>query len=556
MNAALWSIVHASWHAAVLAVLVLLVQFLLGRHLPARWRFALWFLVLVRLSLVPLPESRWSLYNWLPAPEQAARYLPVRAAATAPALAARDLERLAVAAAPSTPPAPTLWHLIAVLYLAGAGLVLFRFLLATFALRRIIRRAAPVTDPRLLAAIEEARRTIGIRRPLAASLSDQVASPAVVGIWRTRLLIPAGTSGTLQPHEIRFVLLHECAHIARNDIAINYWLVLLAALHWFNPIVWLLLPRIRADRELACDETVLRLTGESAAYGETLLKLMESSRLGRPLVGAVGVVDTKSFFKRRIRMIAAFRRTPAWLAVPALGLVIVFAGATLTSAVTAVAQTVQHAVAASAPAAATELESKLDKRLPEFKTDPQKMSLTAVLDSIRHEAGINIVMDAGALSAAQIDINPALETPVNLTNVTVRQALAAALLAVAQPNLTFVAHDDVLVITTRDASRTNVTRVYDVSDLLAIAAPPVQVRNVGPDGQPVVQSINESGTPQDLSHLVDAIQTAVQPDIWRERGGTKASATGYKNTLIVTGPADLQDEVLQLLKKLRTPEAK
>jgi hypothetical protein len=184
------------------------------------------------------------------------------------------------------------------------------------------------------------------------------------------------------------------------------------------------------------------------------------------------------------------------------------------------------------------------------------MSLAVVLETIRHEAGINIVVDAPAFSVARIDTNPALETPIKLSNVTVRQALAATLLAVGQTDLTFVVRDDLLVVTTRDASLTSLTRVYDVSDLLAIASPPVQMQGLGADGRPVMQSVNQSGTPQDLLHLVEAIQSTVQPDAWRERGGKWASATGYKNTLIVTGPADLQDDVVQLLKKLRAPESK
>ncbi len=59
-------ILDASWHATFLAVMVILFQLVMRKRLPARWRFALWLLVLVRLSGVALPESRLSVFNWVP----------------------------------------------------------------------------------------------------------------------------------------------------------------------------------------------------------------------------------------------------------------------------------------------------------------------------------------------------------------------------------------------------------------------------------------------------------------------------------------------------------
>ena len=53
------------------------------------------------------------------------------------------------------------------------------------------------------------------------------------------------------------VLLHELAHLKRHDLAVNWLLGLLQSVHWFNPALWLVFRRVRADREVACDELVL-----------------------------------------------------------------------------------------------------------------------------------------------------------------------------------------------------------------------------------------------------------------------------------------------------------
>src|SRR5690349_4094584 len=57
---------RASWQASVLAVLVLAVQLMLGNRLPARWRHAMWMLVLLRLALPVVPSSPMSVFNLAP----------------------------------------------------------------------------------------------------------------------------------------------------------------------------------------------------------------------------------------------------------------------------------------------------------------------------------------------------------------------------------------------------------------------------------------------------------------------------------------------------------
>src|SRR5260221_2950557 len=64
-------LVAASWQASVLAVFILLIQWVLGSRLNPRWRYALWLLVLLRLVLPALPESALSLFQFAPPPPAA-----------------------------------------------------------------------------------------------------------------------------------------------------------------------------------------------------------------------------------------------------------------------------------------------------------------------------------------------------------------------------------------------------------------------------------------------------------------------------------------------------
>jgi hypothetical protein len=62
----LQAVVWASLTGTLLAAAVMGVEWLVRGRVPARWRLGLWLLVLVRLAAVPLPESSWSVFNYLP----------------------------------------------------------------------------------------------------------------------------------------------------------------------------------------------------------------------------------------------------------------------------------------------------------------------------------------------------------------------------------------------------------------------------------------------------------------------------------------------------------
>ncbi len=118
--------------------------------------------------------------------------------------------------------------------------------------------------------------------------------------------MPRSILGRLTDEELRFVFLHEISHVRRQDALLNALLMVTQFLHWFNPLVWLALHRLRASRELVCDAMVLRITRpeERARYGHLLLKLIDEFPTAEGfLPGTVAVVGDQKEIKRRIIMI-------------------------------------------------------------------------------------------------------------------------------------------------------------------------------------------------------------------------------------------------------------
>ena len=316
-------VLEASWQASVLAALVLLLQGAFRGRLNPRWHHALWLLVVARLLLPVLPESALSLFQFAPATPPA-----VEQTMTEPIFAASRVMPVVTAVTTPAPPPQypfSAFTVLALIWLAGAsGLLLLTWAVnRRFALH--VSSAPGVTDPRLLQLAEAARQELGIRRNLRIIESAQVQSPAIMGLFRPTLILPTEVRARFSDEELRFIFLHEFAHLKRGDLFLQWLIALLQVVHWFNPVLWYAFRRIRIDREPATDALVLSRTGEEQKepYGQVLMKLLEHYHTRHALPTLVGILEDKDQFKRRFLLITRFTRSAyAW---SLLGMVLIVA---------------------------------------------------------------------------------------------------------------------------------------------------------------------------------------------------------------------------------------
>ena len=130
-------------------------------------------------------------------------------------------------------------------------------------------------------------------------LSDKSASPAVYGIIKPRIIMPA----YYKDKDIKFIVLHEKMHIRRSD---NLWRMLaffIVAVHWFNPFCWVFLKQFLEDLELSCDERVLVNLGNNCKK-EYALYLLESHQSKNVFASAFGGAKIKT----RIENILSFKK--------------------------------------------------------------------------------------------------------------------------------------------------------------------------------------------------------------------------------------------------------
>lgn len=303
---------RASWQACLAIALVALTQAVLQKQLSARWRHALWLLVVIRLVLPWSIETRLSLFNWV-RPNLPDLLTGQQGGAVIQALSPEDT------ASPGEPsaagPKQPVWsRALRWGWVAGAALLAAQLLLTSWRLGRAMRRQRPVTDGALLDLLEDCKQEMRVSTPLTVVETPSVSSPSLLGFIRPRLLLPSGLTQSFSSSELRYVFLHELGHLKRLDIPLNWLMSVVLVLHWFNPLVWYALSRLRAERELACDALALSHAHEAERqpYGKTIIKLLE--HFSRPAVapGLLGILETQNQMKRRIVMIAKFRRSNDW----------------------------------------------------------------------------------------------------------------------------------------------------------------------------------------------------------------------------------------------------
>lgn len=182
-------------------------------------------------------------------------------------------------------------------YLAGAAAFLLYQGVSYALFRRTVRRwKRDVVRADYAAMLSDTARDLGVSAP-EMIVCEAISTPAVTGLLRPRLLLP---HERYDVQELRYILRHELCHLKRRDMLLKLVLLAANAMHWFNPVVYLMLRQADEDIELACDSAAtdgLELP-ERAAYSRTLLAAVQSSVRALPATTCFG--GTVERLKRRI----------------------------------------------------------------------------------------------------------------------------------------------------------------------------------------------------------------------------------------------------------------
>src|SRR4030095_10490212 len=231
------------------------------------------------------------------------------------------------------------WPVVLVtLYVIGVLILLGRFMIHRSVARRIVRRTTAVSNREWTSLLNDCAARIGVGRAVSLRRSLTQVMPVTAGTLVPSILIPADADGWDEDRR-RAVLLHELAHIARQDCLTQMLAALACAAYWFHPGVWYVARRLRIEREVACDDRVLAAGTHAPDYASHLLELAYSWSGRRAPALIVGMASSDKLEGRMRAVLDPVRNRTApsrrmWLAGAALSaaLLLPLAAMTMTTA--------------------------------------------------------------------------------------------------------------------------------------------------------------------------------------------------------------------------------
>lgn len=193
----------------------------------------------------------------------------------------------------------TSWDILIILWACGSIGVLLYYLLGHFIFyRKVLKESVECTDKGVLAAAIKMSKELGLKRvPHIRMIKKEQTGPFTVGFFRNMIVLP---DEEYQEKDLQYIIKHELVHCADKDTQLKALFVAINAIHWFNPLVWLMKALVDQDMELECDEKVLAAASkeERNEYSEVLMSCIGTDRSGISVL-STGYVHGLKFIKKR-----------------------------------------------------------------------------------------------------------------------------------------------------------------------------------------------------------------------------------------------------------------
>ncbi len=303
------SVLNGIWQGVVLAGLT----WLLLRAIPRNpgVRCAAWFACLVAIFCLPLAHLATRVWPAVAGERPALRTVP----AVMP-YASLPSPEMRLSEAHSRPAISLPAGAARMLILGWAMISLLlgvRLALSYRNVTRLKRRARPLDDPDTGV---WARRIASChtRRRFEVRTSGEIRLPMLAGLTRPAILFPGSLLPLLSSEEKRRICLHELAHIRRCDDWANLFQRTAEAIMFFHPALSWVGKRLCLERELACDDWVVSVSGAERPYAACLVRLAELvSHRSHPFP-ALGSASDRKQIRRRVEMLLNPKRNdkPVW----------------------------------------------------------------------------------------------------------------------------------------------------------------------------------------------------------------------------------------------------
>lgn len=269
-----------SFSLSIIAILLFAISPILARQYSFKCRYYLWSVIFILLILPIRANITFKL------PEPLKSIVPINIPS-------------AVSSTTTTVPslhthlnyATILWFVGVICFL---GLHLFQHL---HFLSVVNRWSEDIHNAAILQQFTNTKDTLGIPEHVNIKSCACIQTPMVIGLFTPMVLLP---QFDFSLDDLPLILKHELVHYNRKDLWYKAIMMITLSLHWFNPIVHLMVKSVLNLCEISCDEEVLKeidVKGR-AQYGETIIGMIRNTSACKTTLSTNFYTDTNGMKKR------------------------------------------------------------------------------------------------------------------------------------------------------------------------------------------------------------------------------------------------------------------
>ena len=343
-------IFQTSINASILIGFIIIFRKFARGRLGIKFQYALWFLVILRLTIFKLPESTFSIFNIVD--KIGNNILLLFSNTKAPFgstlveiggeysnisnhdVILRSINSMNFSSNEVRTSSLSSVNILSFIWFIGVLVILVYILYAYKKLSNKINSESISNNGEFLSILSYCKNKMKIKKYVLLVETSIVKTPALFGYFKPIILIPKGIEEIISADKLRYVFLHELSHLKRKDVVINWIIIFLKVIYWFNPIVQYGLRKMKEDMEVCCDSLALSYTEDEEVreYGFTIINIIDHFSKSVPLIGTTSIVNNKSEVRRRIIMIKLFNKKAYRFSAMAVASLLVISGIVLTDA--------------------------------------------------------------------------------------------------------------------------------------------------------------------------------------------------------------------------------
>ena len=269
MQSLMITLLTCSVTMSVLALFHMVITPLLAKRYSAKSRYYAWIVVVLGLIIPFRPQFNNPLVKVTMPGETT---LPIVQIGNGAPLAMPTLAENTMLT--STIQSVSWWQIAAIVWIVGMMTFLAYHAIKHYCFTKIVRRwSNRITDGQSFSILQNLQIEMGVSKQLNLYVCPCIGSPMMIGFIKPCILLP---HANLDKDDLRFILKHELVHLKRKDLYYKVFVLLAAAIHWFNPIVYLLAKAIDTLCEISCDAETVQNTSIDIRqhYSETIMGVL------------------------------------------------------------------------------------------------------------------------------------------------------------------------------------------------------------------------------------------------------------------------------------------